>query len=200
MSKKIIILLHGVGSNGADLQGLGDYWQASMPGVICESPNAPQHCDMGQGYQWFSVSGVTEQNRPARIVEAREQFDATLKGILNKHQIGAEDQLILVGFSQGSIMSLDALVRDALPLAGVVAFSGRLSSPAPYHPSAGSKAILIHGDADPVIPWTESRDAQQKLQAAGVAVELSVEAGVPHTITGAGVSTADAFIRQQFAL
>lgn len=198
MSKKFIILLHGVGSNGADLQGLGDYWSASLPGVICMAPDAPEPCDMGRGYQWFSVSGVTEENRAARIADARASFDATLDALLQQHQYTADDQLILVGFSQGSIMSLDTLVRGERPLAGVVAFSGRLASPAPYHPAAGSQAILIHGQADQVIPWTESQQAQQTLQSLGVDVQLSLEPGVPHTITAAGVATAEAFIRERF--
>lgn len=200
MSKKIVILLHGVGSNGADLQGLGDFWSATMPDVIFVSPDAPQHCDMGSGFQWFSVAGVTEQNRAARIAEARSSFDATLQQILTQQHITPDDQLILVGFSQGSIMSLDALVRDALPLAGIVAFSGRLASPEPFHPAPGSAALLIHGQADQVIPWTESRKAEQQLTALGVDVTAVYEPGVPHTISAEGVSQAAEFIRQRFSL
>ncbi|MBS0876166.1 MULTISPECIES: dienelactone hydrolase family protein [unclassified Tatumella] len=200
MSKKIVILLHGVGSNGADLQGLGDFWQASMPEVIFVAPDAPQHCDMGSGYQWFSVNGVTEHNRPQRVVAARESFDAVIRAILDRHQITAEDQVILTGFSQGSIMSLDAVVRDALPLAGVVAFSGRLASPPPFYPANGTGVLLIHGQADPVIPWTESRDAQQQLADAGAAATFIPEPGLPHTISAQGIAHGGEFIRQRFGL
>ena len=200
MSKKIVILLHGVGSNGADLRGLGDFWEAAMPDVTFVSPDAPHRCDMGSGYQWFSVNGVTDENRASLIAEARESFDATLQKILRENQVTAGDQLILVGFSQGSIMSLDALVRNALPLAGVVAFSGRLASPEPFHPAAGVAALLIHGQSDPVIPWTESQHAQQVLEGLGVEVTAVFEPGVPHTISAEGVTLAADFIQQRFSL
>ena len=200
MSKKIVILLHGVGSNGADLQGLGDFWANSFPGLICIAPDAPFPCDMGSGYQWFSVSGVTEQNRPARVAEARAAFDATLQAIFEEQGITSEDDVILTGFSQGSIMSLDALVRAALPLTGVIAFSGRLASPAPFHPVAGTQLLLIHGQNDQVIPWTESQKAEQQLSADGVNVTSFYEPGVPHTISAEGVARATAFIQQCFDL
>ncbi|MEW6483819.1 MAG: dienelactone hydrolase family protein [Pseudomonadota bacterium] len=200
MSKKIIILLHGVGSNGADLQGLGDFWAETFPELICIAPDAPFPCDMGSGYQWFSVNGVTEENRPARIAEARAGFDATLQEIFRQYKITSEDEVLLTGFSQGSIMSLDALARAALPLAGVIAFSGRLASPPPLHPAAGTKVLLIHGQDDQVIPWTESRRAEQQLAADGVEVTSFYQPGVPHTISAEGVAQATDFIQYCFDL
>ncbi len=200
MSKKIVILLHGLGSDGADLQGLGDFWAGSFQGLTCIAPDAPFPCDMGSGYQWFSVNGVTEENRPARIAEARAEFDATLQGIFRQYHITSEDELILTGFSQGSMMALDALARAAFPLAGVIAFSGRLASPPPLHPAPGSKVLLIHGQEDQVIPWTESRRAEQQLTAAGVDVTSFYQPGIPHTISGEGVAQATDFIQQCFDL
>ncbi|MFC6379338.1 alpha/beta hydrolase [Tatumella terrea] len=200
MSKQIVILLHGVGSNGADLQGLGDFWAESFPGLTCIAPDAPFPCDMGAGYQWFSVNGVTDENRPARIAEARTSFDAALQKIFSQYGITPEDEVVLTGFSQGSIMALDALARAAFPLAGVIAFSGRLASPPPLHPAPGSKVLLIHGQDDQVIPWTESRHAEQQLTAAGVEVTSFYQPGVPHTISGEGVAEATDFIQQCFDL
>ncbi|GAA0501925.1 dienelactone hydrolase family protein [Tatumella terrea] len=200
MSKQIVILLHGVGSNGADLQGLGDFWAESFPGLTCIAPDAPFPCDMGSGYQWFSVNGVTDENRPARIAEARTSFDAALQKIFSQYGITPEDEVVLTGFSQGSIMALDALARAAFPLAGVIAFSGRLASPPPLHPAPGSKVLLIHGQDDQVIPWTESRHAEQQLTAAGVEVTSFYQPGVPHTISGEGVAEATDFIQQCFDL
>jgi len=199
--KKLIILLHGVGSSGADLEGLGYFFQQVMPDVVFASPNGSSAFDgASEGYQWFSLAGITETLRTERIVAARTAFDAIINDILTEHEIVAgRDKVILLGFSQGSIMALDALVTDRFPLAGVVAFSGRLSSPKPYHPSADASVLLVHGMADPVIPWAESEAAAAALIEAGLSdVETQFEPGVAHTISGDGVSKAIAFVTEQF--
>lgn len=195
MTKKIVILLHGVGSNGDDLLPLAKSWAEIMPDTLFVSPNAPMRFDQGFGYQWFSVSGVTVENRPARVEAAREDFDAVINGILAENAIDpTKDKVVLVGFSQGSIMSLDALVSGRLSLAAVVAFSGRLASVEPFTPSLETKALLIHGKFDQVIPWSESESAEQRLKALKIDVKLSLEEGTPHTISPAGARTAARFL------
>lgn len=201
--KKLIILLHGVGSSGADLEGLGYFFQQVMPEIEFVSPNGSAPFDGGgEGYQWFSLAGITETLRSERIVAARADFDNIINNILEEHEIVAgRDKVILLGFSQGSIMALDALVTNRFPLAGVVAFSGRLASPKPYHPSADASVLLVHGMADSVIPWAESEAAAAALIEAGVDdVETLFEPEVVHTISGDGVAKALAFVTEQFEL
>jgi len=201
--KKLIILLHGVGSSGADLEGLGYFFQQVMPEIEFASPDGSAAFDGGsEGYQWFSLAGITETLRAERIVAARADFDAIINNILKQHDIVAgRDKVILLGFSQGSIMALDALVTARFPLAGVVAFSGRLSSPKPYQPSANIPVLLVHGMADPVIPWAESESAAAALITAGSSdVETLFEPDVVHTISGDGIARAMAFVTEQFEL
>ncbi len=195
MTRKIVILLHGVGSNGDDLQPLAESWAENMPDTLFVSPNAPMRFDQGFGYQWFSLCGVTVDNRPQRVAAARPDFDAVISGILAENAIDpAKDKVIFVGFSQGSIMALDALVSGRFPLAAVVAFSGRLASLEPFTPSPLTKTLLIHGKFDQVIPWSESYTADQRLKALGVDVQLLLEEGTPHTISPAGARTAARFL------
>ncbi|MCL1076334.1 alpha/beta hydrolase [Shewanella dokdonensis] len=196
MSKTLVIFLHGVGSNGHDLAALGQLWAKQLPGVIFAAPNAPFPCDFGNGYQWFSLDGVTEQNRPQRIVEARAAFDKTLQQTMTQQQIDpATDNVVLVGFSQGSIMSLDLLVSGRLPVTAIVAFSGRLASPKPWKPLPDTSVLLLHGTSDPVIPWQNSQSAATELAALGVKVQLELEAGVVHTISAKGANKAIEFIK-----
>lgn len=200
--KKLIVMLHGVGSSGADLDGLGFFVQQVMPEVLFASPNGSEPFDGGgEAWQWFSLEGVTEENRPQRVVEARPAFDATLEAIFKQHAVTpGKDQVILLGFSQGAIMALDVLATSRFPLAGVVAFSGRLASPEPYQVQADASALLIHGMADQVIPWAEGEAAAAALIEAGAEVETLFEPGVVHTISADGVSQALGYIAERFEL
>ncbi|MGK3130277.1 alpha/beta hydrolase [Pantoea sp. C8B4] len=197
MAKALVIFLHGVGSNGDDLAGLGQHWASLLPDVAFASPNAPYPFEHAMGYQWFSLTGITPENRPARVRQARAAFDETLQQLMAQHGMaGAWDKVILVGFSQGSIMALDALASGRYPLAGVVAFSGRLSFEGALTPNPQTPALLIHGKVDDVIPFSESESAVARLQAAGVTVEARYEAATGHTISSQGAMQAAAFIAQ----
>ena len=74
----LVILLHGFGSNGADLLGVAEFWRDALPRVATVGPNAPERA--GLGFQWFSLAGISEANRPARIAAARPTFDALIGG------------------------------------------------------------------------------------------------------------------------
>jgi len=197
MAKALVIFLHGVGSNGEDLAALGRHWAPLLPDVIFAAPDAPEPFPYGAGFQWFSLEGVTPENRPARVRNARAAFDATIETIMAQHALnGRWDSVVLVGFSQGSIMALDMLASGRYPLAGVVAFSGRLAFDGPLTPTPQTPALLIHGHADEVIPWRESESAAQRLKAAGVPLELQLEPKTTHTISAQGAMRAATFIAQ----
>lgn len=197
MKKALAIFLHGVGSNGEDLASLGQHWAGLLPDVAFASPNAPFPFEQGTGYQWFSLAGVTPENRPARVREARQAFDATLMQILASHGMENRwDKVVLVGFSQGAIMALDALASGRWPLAGVVAFSGRLAWEGALTPNPHTPVLLVHGHADGVIPWTETDSAALRLKSANVPTETQLEPATGHTISGQGAKRAAAFIAQ----
>ncbi len=200
MSKQVVIFLHGVGSNGSDLSSLADFWKTLLPDTLFLSPNAPFKFDQSSvGYQWFSVTGVTSDNRSQRIVEARRSFDNVIHHLFSEHGINPkDDKVVLVGFSQGAIMSLDALVCPRYPVTGVVAFSGRLSSPKPYAKGNRLPVLLIHGKKDPVIPWMESYKAAEQLDKLGFKLEQSYEPETVHTISSEGAMLAAQFIRRCF--
>lgn len=197
MAKALVIFLHGVGSNGDDLAPIGRHWATLLLDVIFASPNAPERFTAGFGWQWFSLEEVTPENRPGRVRAARAAFDATLSDVIAQHGFADRWQdVVLVGFSQGSIMALDALASGRYPLAGVVAFSGRLAVDGELTPQPHLPALLIHGQADEVIPWQESESAAARLRAALVPVEARFEPATGHTISAQGAMHAAAFIAQ----
>ncbi len=201
MSASLVVMLHGVGSNGADLEPLGATWAGALPRTAFVAPDAPYPFAYAPGgRQWFSIEGVTPADRPARVAEARAGFDAVLSRILAEHGLTKRlGRVVLLGFSQGAIMALDALASGRWPVAGVVAFSGRLATPPPLTPALSTRAILIHGAADPVIPASESIQASETLRALGVDAPCHVLPGLGHAISPEGAGLASQFIAEVLA-
>lgn len=176
MQRGLVILLHGVGSSGTNVAALGQAMAPALSGVAFESPNAPY--PSGRGHEWFSVAGITEANRPERIARARLSFDAMSGGLIAQHGFeDAFDRVALVGFSQGAIMALDALATGRWPVGAIIAFSGRLASPLPLAPANQTPLLLVHGDADPIMPADESVRAAQQLSDLGVKATISIQGG-----------------------
>lgn len=193
MDRGLVILLHGVGSNGANMAVLGRALAHALPGFAFESPDAPH--GSGPHREWFSVIGVTEANRPGRVVAARPGFDAVVATLIEQHGYSnALDRVALLGFSQGSIMALDALASGRWAVGAVVAFSGRLASPPPLAPATGTPLLLVHGDADPIMPSGESIRAAEQLEAAGVRARIAIEPGLGHQVSNAGLAEAARFL------
>lgn len=200
MKHSLVILLHGVGSHGLNLAPLGDVWRENLPTTRFAAPDAPAPFDMGPGYQWFSIDGVTPDNRPQRVQGARADFDRLIGGLLSEQGlIGHPERVVLAGFSQGSIMALDAVASGRWQFAAVVAFSGRLSSPQPLTPAVGTPVLLLHGADDPVIPSWETERAAAALQALGLTVQFAVLPQLGHGISPEGVTLAGQFIAHALA-
>jgi phospholipase/carboxylesterase len=201
MKCPLVILLHGVGSHGADIAQLGGLWQQSLHDTRFAAPDGPEPFGPPgfPGRQWFSVQGVTPENRPARVAAARPAFDRILHDIVAAHGLGDDlGRVALVGFSQGAIMALDALASGRWPVGAVVAFSGRLASPPPLAPALGIPVMLLHGAADPVMPAAESERAAATLAALGVRAECHVFPRLEHGISPEGAAMAGRFLAKAF--
>lgn len=168
---KRIIFLHGVGSSGAAMEPLAD--QLGLAGDM-HFPDGPQAFDMGPGRQWFSVRGVTEANRPARVEEALPAFIRIVEGF------GDPGASMLVGFSQGSIMAMHAAAAG-MPAAGIIALSGRLAGPVSVR-TEWPPISLLHGTADPVMPPDIARASEAWLRAAGAQPKLQLFDGLGHAV------------------
>jgi phospholipase/carboxylesterase len=172
-----IVFLHGVGSSGAAMRQL-----ALALGLNRDAhfPDGPQSFDMGPGRQWFSVKGITEENRPNRIAAALPAFRAVIESF------GDLQDTVLVGFSQGAIMALHA-VADGLAIRAVFALSGRLAGPVPAR-TGWPPITLLHGAADPVIPARMAEATRDWLRNAGATPELRLYDGLGHSIDERGLS------------
>ena len=192
----LVIFLHGVGSKGHDLEFLAEALAPALPAPAFAAPNAPNLFDAGRsGYQWFSVSGVNDANRAERVRDAREGFDRVVVSEIERHGfLDRLDRVALFGFSQGAILSLDALARGRWPVGAVVAASGRLVIPPGPEPASATPLLLLHGSEDRIVPAVETPAAQKALEAVGFSVEAHVYSGLGHTLSPQGVSAARDFL------
>lgn len=180
---ELLLLFHGVGSSAEDLAPLGQALAAARPQAWVISVRAPDASDFGQGWQWFSVQGVTEANRPARVAAAMPGFTDRVGAWQRRTDVGAE-RTTLIGFSQGAIMALEATQQVPQRLARkVVAIAGRFAQ-APRHAPAEVALHLLHGEQDRVMPVGLAVDAHAALQTLGAASTLDLFPGLGHGIDG----------------
>ncbi|MEM9425305.1 MAG: prolyl oligopeptidase family serine peptidase [Pseudomonadota bacterium] len=201
----VVLFLHGYGADGADLLGLADPLSPHLPDTVFIAADAPDRSMANpMGYQWFPIpwiDGSTDAAASEGMHRSAKLLDALIDRILAEEGIDA-DRLILVGFSQGTMMSLHVAPRRAEPIAGIVGFSGRLMVPERLGEEMLSTppVLLIHGDADDVVPFAEMQAAGEALQGAGFTVYAHVMEGTAHGIAPDGLSVALAFMREHLGV
>ena len=186
---QLVLLLHGVGSSARDLVPLGEALAPHLPGAAILNLQAPEAS--GPGWQWFSVQGVTEADRPARVAAAMPGFMQAVRHWQAACAIEPA-RTTLIGFSQGAIMALESTQFDS-PLADrVIALSGRFARP-PRIAHASVRTHLMHGDADAVMPVRLAVDALAQLQGLGAVATLDRFPGLGH---GIDMRVVDAVVRR----
>jgi len=195
-ARSLVILLHGYGSNGDDLISLAPYWREALPTTAFVSPNAPEPCPGAPGgYQWWALTSASASARGEGAARAAPVLDAFIDAELARHGL-TEAQLALVGFSQGTMMALRVGPRRPRPLAGIVGYSGMLADEASLAAPTMTypPILLIHGDADPMIPVAALHQAKAALTRNGFAVESHISQGLGHSIDLAGLQLGGRFL------
>ncbi len=198
---QLVILLHGLGADGNDLIGLAPYWAPLLPDAEFLAPDAPFPCDMApMGRQWFSLQDRSPDTILAGVRAAAPMLEAFIDETLAARGLD-EKRLALVGFSQGTMMSLYVGLRRATPVAGIVGFSGALIGADTLRGEIRSRppVLLIHGDADEIVPPQALPRAVAALKAADVPVESLSRPGLGHGIDEVGLRRGGEFLRRVLA-
>ena len=194
-ARHLIVFLHGLGADGADLIGLADELRGFFPDAAFFAPNAPAPCDMApMGYQWFSLLDRSEHSMTEGALDAAPILNATLDAELAR--LGLSDEnLALVGFSQGTMMALTVGLRRSVSMAGIVGFSGAMVAP-PHGDECQARppVCLIHGDADMVVPFAAMGMAEALLMRLEVPVSTHPRPALGHGIDHAGLHVAAEFL------
>ena len=188
-AKQIVVLCHGLGADAYDLIDLAPAWSQACPDALFLSVHAPFAHDSGYGRQWWSVA-----DRSPSVMQAGAATAATyLNGFLDSQP---DLPYALAGFSQGAMMSLyTGLRRIAAPRA-ILAFSGALLT-TEFHNKA--PVLLVHGEADDVVPVSRSRDAETLLRAAGNPVEAHYIPGLGHGLDDTAISLGALALQRGFS-
>ena len=204
--RSIVVFVHGYGANGADLLGLAQPLGEHLPDTLFVAPDAPEAIPgMPGGYQWFPIpwiDGSSEEEAERGLLAAADDFTAFLDALMVDEDVLPE-QVVLFGFSQGTMMSLHVAPRREDPVAGIVAFSGRLLRPELLADEVISRppVLLVHGDVDDVVRPQSLPHAAEALQGAGWQdVYAHVMKGTGHGIAPDGLSVALAFMRDKLGL
>ena len=200
VTKQLGIFVHCYGADGQDLIGLAPYFARHLPDAAFVAPNGPQRCDMSpMGFQWFAISQFDASSRLNGVLEAAPILNQFIDQELENHGL-KDENLLHVGFSQGTMMSLHVGLRRERQLGGILGYSGLLAGPELIGDEIKSKPpiLLIHGDQDEMLPVQHLHDAVDALGGAGLNLEWHVSQGAGHTIAQDGLELGMEFVQRIF--
>jgi len=194
----LVVLLHGLGASGDDLIGLADVWKSHLPETAFVAPHAPQELDAAfGGYQWFPITFRDPAEFRRGVLSASPRLNAFLDSELRRYQVPPA-RLALVGFSQGTMMALHVGLRRSQAPAAIVGYSGMVAGPEHIEREAVVRppVLLVHGEADDVIPVEAIHLTREALAGAGIAVEWHIAGTLGHGIDDDGLERGLRFLRQ----
>jgi phospholipase/carboxylesterase len=206
VAKQLVIFLHGYGADGNYLIDIGRAWQQLLPDAAFVSPHAPRPCGQApMGREWFPLTFRDPNERWTGVNAAAPVLNGFIDAELKRRGL-TDSALALVGFSQGTMMSLHVGLRRATAPAAIVGYSGMLVVPEDIDPDtfAGEirsrpPVLLVHGDQDQLIPVQALMHAAQGLAALEIPVEWHISPGVGHGIDQEGLRQGGEFLVRRFA-
>jgi len=184
----LMVLCHGYGADGNDLIGLAPHWQRLLPTLAFAAPNAPERCPGGAGHQWFPITRLDPEETRRGVISAASALEDFLDAELKRLDLPPQ-RLMLAGFSQGTMMSLHVGLRRAVKPAAILGYSGMLAAPEslPELDHDAPPILLVHGDADTVIPVQALFAAAGALGRAGALLQWHISRGMGHSIDPDGL-------------
>ncbi len=204
--KQLVVFLHGYGSNGDDLISLASEYAPALPDAHFISPNAPFRCELAPAqsdfpsYQWFSLTSYDPDYLYEGVQKVIPILDSFINSQLNRFSL-THKNLLLIGFSQGTMLSLHYGLHKKDSCAGILGYSGMLLDAKPIKDTLQAKPpiCLIHGTADNVVPFASMQTAKGKLAPCGITIETHKRPHLGHGIDYEGVKIGNNFLKKCIA-
>lgn len=185
---RLFLLHHGVGSGPEAMARLGLRLAGAVPGAAVVSVAAPDRGQEAGGRCWYPSRSLSESERVRRVAAVLPEFVAANQAWQWWSGVPGE-ATVLVGFSQGAVLALEAATAGPGLAGRVMAFGGRFAE-LPSAPLPSTVVHLFHGESDAVIGCRHSIAAAERLRALGSAVTLDLRPGLGHGLDEALIATA----------
>ena len=196
--QQVIILCHGYGGDGKDISVLAINWQRFLPDAMFLCPNAPEVCVVNpQGYQWFDLTSEKEDVIFEKSLIAEEKLNTFLDQASDNLQLESNN-LALVGFSQGCMMSIQVGLKRKKEINCLIGYSGKVINQKHLSNNINSKpkTFLMHGENDTIVPPTHLLEAKEYLKKCGINVKTKMFKNCDHKIPVEGTSLGLAFLKK----
>ena len=177
-------MCHGYGGDGQDISNLAINWQRFLPETIFLCPNAPEICAVNpQGYQWFDLSSDKEELILEKSLAAEAKLNTFLDQVLNNFQL-EDNNLALVGFSQGCMMSIQIALKKKKQISCLIGYSGKVINQKHLSNNINSKPkiFLMHGANDTIVSPTHLLEAKEYLVKHGLKIKTKLFKDCEHRI------------------
>jgi phospholipase/carboxylesterase len=199
--KSAVILCHGYGGDGKDISILANYWRAHLPNTIFICPDAPEKCAASpSGFQWFDLMDQTPEQVLSKSLVAETKLNKLIDEVKKRNNLLA-NQIIIGGFSQGCMISLQVGIKRKDTINSIVGYSGRIIDVEHLGKNINSKPniILMHGDIDQIVPVNSLLEAKDFFNKNNYEIESQIFKNCEHRIPTEGSSLGLQFIKKHLS-
>ena len=196
--KNAVILCHGYGGDGKDISILAGYWRSYLPDTIFICPDAPEKCDASpSGFQWFDLMDQTPEQILSKSLVAETKLNKLIDEVKEKNSLSA-DQIVIGGFSQGCMISLQTGIKRKDKINSIVGYSGKIIDTEHLSKNIVSRPniILMHGDVDQIVPIDGLLEAKNFFSKNNYEIETKIFKNCEHRIPTEGSSLGLQFIKK----
>ena len=196
--KNAVILCHGYGGDGNDISILANYWKNYLPDTIFICPDAPERCAVSSvGYQWFDLMDQSKQQILTKSLVAEMKLNQLIDEVKVQNNLEA-NKIILGGFSQGCMISLQTGIKRRDKINSIIGYSGKIIDTEHLSKNIVSrpKVILMHGDKDEIVPINFFLEAKEFFIKNNYPIELKSFKNCEHRIPQEGSSLGLEFIKK----
>ena len=196
--KNAVILCHGYGGDGKDISILAGYWKTYLPDTIFICPDAPEKCEASpSGFQWFDLTDQDPEQILSKSLVAENKLNKLIDEVKKGYNLLA-NQIIIGGFSQGSMISLQTGIKRKDKINSILGYSGKIIDLEHLSKNIVSRPniFLMHGDIDQVVPVDGLLEAKNFFNKNNYEIETKIFKNCEHRIPMEGSSLGLQFIKK----